>query len=731
MPSIKLTEALGLNLDGSLIKGANLLKVLPSFTRLADLPLDQVPVAEASAALNIAEPIPIPADAIALKLGAGTRGGFALLGPQDPALDEDDPFKEIQIKQDERYVALALKVSLGGEASGTIGSITFGFSPERDLEIRCYRRFQGGPDGFPSFRKAFATVASSFILPKEAGDLDKLQPDTIIVFRGVGTLGLSAGVSVSLPTESLASVSLVGDMKFEAKAGAEVGVDASVTITGGYQVRLRRLDGRRTELGVYTMKSSEAGLRVSANVGVSATVGRFDLAERVIGALSPQPAVDVAEFRKALPGEDDAVKAKRIDDFQSSIKAAISTKLQVAAQVALAGVQSHEAAWLFEIDPSLAITDKARAAITSAFNGDFVALTQDPQRLPPGLTQTSDILTDTAVRKLMLKINLLGLVNLISVGKLAQVTAVERNANGDITLITDGSSVDRLKALLITFGGNRKRLRKLLSENFLIEAAYRAKELGVLPPEFKASHIYFEIHDSTNREEMKNNLDVPRIFGLINPGGVAQTLGNNRDFGRTEFYAETRYGSEAVRAAFLKPQGLPPSVNQYEAVGRSALGALLMGDEGQEFRKAVAENDALWKQLKRDGDRSNFARIFGLPAGTVDPRVEAAGADFTAITSWADAMNGAMKAIQEIDSLLDNREVSADDPNLARARNVLKYRLTDVVKNTKEEFGDPLGMVMFYIAANQDAQRSVIITGDQVQRLELSSDGQLAARASD
>jgi hypothetical protein len=101
--------------------------------------------------------------------------------------------------------------------------------------------------------------------------------------------------------------------------------------------------------------------------------------------------------------------------------------------------------------------------------------------------------------------------------------------------------------------------------------------------------------------------------------------------------------------------------------------------------------------------------------------VEAAGADFSAITSWADAMAAAGKAIQEVDSVLDSRQVIPDDPQFVQAREILKHRLSDVVKNTKEEFGDPLGMVMFYIAANQAADRTVLVTGDQIQRLELKS----------
>jgi len=53
MPTLKLTDALGLGLDGKLAEGAGLLTLLPAFTKLTSLPLDQVPVAEASGAKTL------------------------------------------------------------------------------------------------------------------------------------------------------------------------------------------------------------------------------------------------------------------------------------------------------------------------------------------------------------------------------------------------------------------------------------------------------------------------------------------------------------------------------------------------------------------------------------------------------------------------------------------------------------------------------------------------------
>lgn len=730
MPTIALTDTLGLDLEGSLSSSASLLKLLPSFANIADRPLDQVHDVDFSAAPKLAEPIPIPADGLALKLCAGACASFALLDSTRQALDEDDPFDEIPIEDGDLYLSMALKFSLDGKLSGTLGSLSFGFSPDAELELRCYRRFQRGPGGYPTLRKAFAATLASFILPRETTDLDALQPDTVLVLRGAGTLAVSAGVAVAMPTESLACVSLAANQKFQAKADASVGVDANLTISGTYQVRLRRLDGHRAELGVYTLKSREAALSVTAEVGMSATAGPFDLGEKVIGALSPKPAVDVEEFEQLLPGEKDDEKKARITAFQTSIKAGICTKLQLSLGAAIDNLQSREAVWAFEIDTALAVTDQARAAIAGALDGKLGALTRDPKALPAGITQKSNVLTDKDLHKQSLKINVLGLVNLISIGKLAQVTIVKRNASGDVTLITDTSTETRMNALLAIFGKDGKRLRKLLSEDFLITAVYRAGDVGLFLPEFKARHTYLAIDDKTNRDEMKNKLDVVRALNLLSASQADELLGDRRDFGRTAFYAETSYTSDAVRDAFLKPAQQPLSRECYEQIGRQALGDLLSGDEGQVYRKKLVTDDALWHALREDGNRANFPCIFGLPAGTLNPDVEAAGSDFTVILNWAEAMTAAGDALREVDALLGSGTASGNAPDFEKARVVLKQRLAQVVKNTKDEFGEPLGMLMFFRAAGQTALRQARITLPGSPTLALGPTGEIAAKAS-
>jgi hypothetical protein len=717
MPRIGLSDVLGLSVDGKLAPDAKLPSILPRFLKLQDTTLDQVPLDELSAGLAFEKPLEVSADTLKLKLGAGGGGRLALIR---------HPFNEIAVKEGEIYVAAGLVFSAGPGVSLPGGTATFGFAAEGEFTVKCYRRFEKGAQGFPTFSKALAATFSSFLLPRDAADLDDLAADTVLVLAGRGTLNLSSGFSFSMPVQSLASVALVRDFKLDVKTGGSLDVDARVVLTAGYQVRLRRLGTSKVELGVYSLKSREHEFGVSAAAGISAGVGGFDLAERFIGVLSRQPVVDLNEFRKALPDEDDRAKDRRMQGFQASLQAAISTKVQASVRAAFSTLRSDEAAWLFEVDANAAVSTEAKAAITSALRGNFTAVTGNPKALPAGIAQTANVLTRTDVARQSLRINLLGIVNCLSLGEISRVSQVERNASGEITLLTDTTSANRLQALLVNLSGNTKRLRKMLSENFLIEAAYHVADLGVLPPEFKSRHTYLEIHNSTGREQLKNNLDVARVLVLISAAEEERRLGNGKRFGRTTFYAELRYGHEIVRRIFLDKLGNPRSVEDYETLGRSALGALLAGDEGQELRRRYADpasagSTELWNRMKQTGNTAVFGPLFGFPASSKDPRVGAAGADFIAITSWASAMHAAGAAVSDVQKTLSSGALGAGDAGLTEARERLKKRMADVVKNTHEHFGDPLGMIMVYLASGQEAEKNVLVTGDKIERLHAAS----------
>lgn len=722
MPKIPISDVLGLDLDGKIKPGAKLPAVLGQFLHLQDLPLDQVPLDQASAVLNFEEPLDLPAGNLQLKIGAGLCGKLAVIRADKRVLDGSDPFSGIAVRDGEIYLAVALDFAPAAGLSVPAGPAGFGLDLEGDFSIKCYRRFSSNGQGFPTFAGALARTLSAFVIPDSIGSLRQLPPGVILALSGAGKLTMSGDVSFAMPVESLASVALSGTPLLQVKPAASISVNASIAIEGEYEVRLRRLDSAAVELGVYNMKSRNLCVGVAAQAGLSAKVGDFDLLEKVIAALSPQPVVDGEDFKKALPGEDGPAKDRRISGFQNSLQGALSTKLQASLSLAFSESRSDEALWLFQIDPDTATSDAASAAVGAALAGDFTALTAGPARLPAGIGQLQSVLTRTEVGKQTLRLNLLGLLNNLSVTAITQVATIERNAAGDITLITDSANASRLNALLVNLGQDTKRLRKLMSENFLIEAVYHATGLGLLPPKFRSKHTYLEVHENTGRDGMKDNLDVARVLGIITPAEEERRLGTASQFGRTTLYAELNYNSDAVRGIFLDPAGNPRTVEDYETLGRSALGALLSGDEGQELRWRYADlgmagND-LWERMKQAGSVALFGELFGLSNAPGDPRVAAAGSDYIAITDWAGAMSGAASAVRDIERQLSGAAVAANDANLAGLRQVLKKRLTSVLKKTGEHFGDPLGMIMVYLASEQQAGKIVLITGDRIERLE-------------
>ena len=640
---------------------------------------------------------------------------MAILKHGHHTIIEDDPFGEIAIPMDEAWLMLGLGVTLEGGLSATLGHFNFGFSKGEELSVRGYRRFRSGPGGFPEFREALGKSFAGFQFPASFADLGKLDQDFVLVLSGTGTLTASAGFSLATPVSALASFSLAGVGELGVKAGASIDVGAGLTLSGGYQVRLRRVANGNVELGVYSFESSEEELTVAARVGVKAGIGRFDLTEQLIRRLNNGPVVDSEEFLQALPGEDDEAKDRRIEGFERKLRAASSRKLEVAVEAAFSNLETDEAAWLYEIDPS---ATQAAPAVEAALAGDFSPLTSDPDDLPQGVEPMKNILTHSEVKRASLRFHMLGFVDASSSVKLIRSTEMELGPDGNITLITDTSSANRLNALMAGFGRDRRRLRQLLSENFVIQAVYKAADLGFLPPEFNARHSYFEIHDSTGREEMKNNLDVPRVLGLIPPEAADRRLGNRKKFGRTTFYAEAAYQSDALKRLFLDEAGEPRPVGYYEERGRSALGALLAGDDGQPTRTRAADlglaGNTLWNDLRAQGPTA-FGAILNLPRDS--PELGTIIADYLTIVDWAEAMNMAATALRDVRAVL----AGGSTDRLAEARELLKKRLASVAGKSREHFGDPLGLVMVYVAANQDAEVGVLMTGAEIDTLELGT----------
>jgi hypothetical protein len=733
MPNIPLNEAFGLNADGSLAPGAKLPAFLSQFAALQNVSLDKVAVQHADLALQFGKPFTLQAGNLSVEIGGEAGGTIRVLRGADLVLDESDPFGNIPVGTNEIYVAVVLSASVNGNLGAGVSSFSFGLSAGKTFELRCYRRFGPAPGGFPTFGRALAETAKALLLPVDANDLAKVDADSVLVLAGTAELKASATFSTGITAEQFAVKSPVGGEPVKINASGSLSTEVDFTLSGSYQVRLRRAPDGADELGIYKAASRELGFQVSASAGLEVNPGQFDLTEKLIGALSQQPIVDVEEFRKGLPGEDALARDLQIRSFEKKLQSAVATKFEASVRAGISQLAAKEAVWQFEIDLPDATSEEAASAITAAFRGDFRPLTGDPMRLPRGIKQTADIVTLTSQSKDTLRLNLLGLVNFYSVSKLASISTIERDATGGVTLLTDSADENELQALVRNSAGNVRRLKHLLTEDFLLQASFKVSNVGVVPPEFMAEHSFFDTFENTSAQQMKDLLDAARAVGLVSTSEVSARIQGRSSFGRTTFFLQARYTSDAAKRIFLDETGNPRAEQDLETMGRLALGALLDGDAGQEFRHRIAEmsprGNALWQRMKQTGNIASFNELFGVPLDELDPRVAAAGSDYVCITSWAAAVHEAGAAIKAVSQLLQS-QTSPADSKLNSARAQLKQRMADVVKHSEQHFGDPLGLVMVFLASGRTAECRVILTGDDVERLDAVSGGmRLTAQA--
>ena len=721
MANLSLLDAFGLDASGSLKPDATLAQAFPQFLHLRNTPLDQVQLAAGKANLTISQPIPLLIPGLSLIIGVGAGGHIQILTTADHILDSNDPFSAINIAASEIYIGLALQLSTAGGTNLSTGSVAFGLALERGLSVTVYRRFTQPANGvFPSFSAALAQTFSSFVVPQSPADLDSLHRDTVLVIAGEGKLDLSASFGIELPVQQLAAKSPVAGQLVPVNLGASLTAGFGVTFAGGYQSRLRRLENEAIEIGIYKSQSRTLAVQVSAEAGVPATVGKFDLAEKFISSLSPKPSIDLQEFRQALPGEDAIARDLQIASFQDDLGSAISTNVEANLTAGFSNLQNDETALSFEVSPGAVNTGAASSALIAALKGNFKALTSTSTALPAGVRQTANICTKTALAKHKLTVNLLGIVNFVSIGKLARISEVKRNANGEITCITDTSDAKRLQAVLLNVAGSAKRLQSMLSEDFLFQSTFKTTGLSVLPADFSAKHTFFETNNKTGRHRMKELLDICCTLGLLTKDGESARLPGKGDFGRTTFWLQTTYSEASIERAFLRADGAARAEEEFETIGRQSLSLLLAGEEDQEFRKQLADlgpkGTSLWQEMKKIGNTADFNRLFGLPLDIPDPRVQAAAADFLCIVSWAGAMKQLGEIIVEIRALVSTI-VNVNDDRLTALRKLLRDRMAEVVKHSGEHFGEPLGLVMVYRASQQSAGARVIATGSSIPPL--------------
>ncbi len=610
-------------------------------------------------------------------------------------LFDDDPFHApCEVPDNTGYVSVGFKGSLDLGVSGSDGAMTFGLDKSTGVALEYLKAFPLGA-GEPTLGDALGQTLSNYVILAKLSDLEALGIGDIATVTGEGSLKISGGVSFSASPNPLASVDLpLGAGTVAVKAGATVGLSASFTISGSYQIRAHRKAAETVELSFWRQSGTEFKADLSASAGVTATVGSTDLLSPLLGAISTDPTKDKQQLDGLQPAE--------IQTLCSAIKGGLDHTLQASLDLTLSAMTDDQAAFQYEIRPA-SLSPQAEAAIHSALDGDLTGLTameEDMQPggiLAPGVKMLNSLFSEARQRGATLKINLLGILNYVTVSELILNSEILTDeVTGDIT-IKESVTGNRISAVSDP-KDRAEALRKAIYDSVLVTTCYRAGKAVSLPG-LTCAQTHFALQRNANYQNMGDYLNWFVALGLIAPEDKAGFLAKFTDGGLSTCVLRTSFGDADCLAMFFDAQGKLRPQRDYLEIGRLAMRALLdlQHQEIDKLRDRILD-DALWPQALAIGANVNLGPLVGL--STADVRVGYLIGDVYVITQWAETMGGGGAMLAQVREFVGDADPAGlfKSDEFKKKTGALQRKLASMVKASKTRFDEPWGMVSLFRA---------------------------------
>jgi hypothetical protein len=324
--------------------------------------------------------------------------------------------------------------------------------------------------------------------------------------------------------------------------------------------------------------------------------------------------------------------------------------------------------------------------LNAALEGDFSAIDDGLT----AITVVRSIKRTMAQQKHSLTLNLLGIYNFVHVSTLiAEGTVLVEPQTGSL-IITDKASATRVQASSSTVEADPEKLRTLYADSFMITAAYRGSRNTVGDPALTSAHLFFENHKNTNRQAMKDMLQIAIAMGLLSDTDAAHDLDDLDDFGASSTFAENRYDETLCKMLFLRGAQSRAQA-EYETAGRAAILRLVAPGDPDEFRRIPALRDDVWNQLRTIGNVAVFSQVL---AGLNSVQVSTIGADYLTIIWWAQSMSAMAQVVAQCEAFFAaNPSADVNDHQFTALRQKLAKQISNVVANTRSEFGRPWGLI--------------------------------------
>lgn len=712
MATIKLTDNFGLVIDASpglasvfskyLRSPGDIVGRLGNPKALSGLQVGEVPLESSSFGVSFTEPVELGSTGVELTVNPQFIGTVEIR--KDDALFGGDmePFRDpIPIPANQAFVSIGLEAELSVGLSSDIGDLQLGLKRGTTVGFANYGLFALSDQVVP----AIQALLENFVIPRDLDDLRSMPEKSVVTLQGVGSLQFSAQANLLSAVNPLATVNVPAiPGTLQVKEGGSINVGAMYTLTGEYQLRVQRLAGQKFRLGYEKKRGSEFDVSVTAQIGVSAGAGGFELIRTVLQAVSPDPVPDRDAFQKA------GLNDEQISIIAAAVKTGIERSLQLSIKAELDSSDEVCTAFSYEIDLDT-LDDSGRKAVNAALHGDLSGLEGTS---PKGVKSLKSVFSTFQKGENVLRVNLLGIFNYGSVTTLFQKgTMIVDPESGDIT-ITDQAGANRIQFTSNNFAQSSARLRKILAESLLLTAVYRSSATVRVAPQLTCKYWFFEQHQKTNLQTISDYLNIAQSLQVASQPEVSARLNSLRGvgaFGQSTFYAESSFSDALCRSLFLDSEGQARTLDEYEKIGREAMALLLpAGDALNDARRLPLTDVAVWKQMKVAGQPNNFGGLFrnlGFNANQLADIVS----DYTLIMWWAPAMRSMGEALATLlNFIAGNPQWDPESDAFKKLRSDLDNRMAAVARNTQSQFGEPWGLLALDLASGRNAVTTVKIS---------------------
>ena len=627
--------------------------------------------------------------------------------------DDDEFVVAATVPPDVAYVGLTIDGSLDVNVSGSSGDLNFGFESNSELNLSYWRAFPASGANQPTLGDAFAQAISNYVIPGDLSDLSKLQPNDICTASGTGSITVSGGVEVSAMPNPLASVNLpLNAGTITVQDGVMAGLTVSFMISGAYQIRVRRLDTSIYELSFLKRKGTTLKTDLTASGGISVRKNSGnDLIARWLGAIDPK--TDNSQLLAGGLTDDEA------QTLADAIKSSIDHSLQASFDDTLALVRDDQAAFQYRVDLEAALLDPVSTqALQRALKGNLSDLTtleagiKADGTIATGVKMISSVFSTSTKKEASFKINLLGLLNVLSLSDLVRGSKVIQDpVTGDLT-IADSVTGTQIQAI-VEPPKRQERVRKAMFESLLVTAAYKASG-AVEAFNLSSQSFHFALNQNTNAGVMTDYLNWLVALNLIAASEKQKLLAVAQVQGFSTCLLRTSLTDAQCRSMFFDDQGNLRPQTYYLDYGRRAMMALL-NDQTEPFDQyRYALLDQQWSQALAVGASPQLAQVAGI--NSANPNYQAILGqligDMYDITWWASGMQDAGKALQSMIAFLAGRNPSTlkSDPAFATERANLQKKMAKVIGASKTRFEEPWGLVCLNWAAGSQGASARLVT---------------------